>query len=116
MKCLTAFAHYSPVLQKLSIVFLLLFPSQPTFPVNQGLGTSPVISYTPYITPMTHGMGLVSTEMLPSTQVIMPGSPPVTVQSAPSSSPTQKALRSDKLEVLTAYVHSETLPTQLCFE
>ncbi|XP_062389895.1 muscleblind-like protein 2a isoform X7 [Sardina pilchardus] len=74
-------------------------PQVPSFPMNQGLGTSPVISYSPYITPMTHGMGLVSTEMLPSTQVIMPGSPPVTVQNVSSSSPTQKALRSDKLEV-----------------
>ncbi|XP_041924061.1 muscleblind-like protein 2a isoform X2 [Alosa pseudoharengus] len=74
-------------------------PQVPSFPMNQGLGTSPVISYSPYITPMTHGMGLVSTEMLPSTQVIMPGSPPVTVQSVSSSSPTQKALRADKLEV-----------------
>ncbi|KAL2081637.1 hypothetical protein ACEWY4_023490 [Coilia grayii] len=74
-------------------------PSVPTFPVNQGLGSSPVISYAPYITPMTHGMGLVSPEMLTSTPVIMPGSPPVTVQSTSSASPTQKALRSDKLEV-----------------
>ncbi|XP_031414685.1 muscleblind-like protein 2a isoform X2 [Clupea harengus] len=74
-------------------------PPVPTFSMNQGLGSSPCISYSPYMTPMTHGMGLVSTEMLPNTQVMMPGSPPVTVQSASSSSPTQKALRSDKLEV-----------------
>ncbi|XP_018580515.2 muscleblind-like protein 2 isoform X2 [Scleropages formosus] len=68
----------------------------PTFPVTQGLGTSPGISYTPYLTPMTHGMGLVPTEMLPTTPVIVPGSPPVTVQ---GSSSTQKLLRADKLEV-----------------
>ncbi|XP_063069406.1 muscleblind-like protein 2 isoform X5 [Engraulis encrasicolus] len=72
----------------------------PTFPMNhQGLGSSPVISYAPYITPVSHGMGLVSTEMLPSTPVIMPGSPPVTVQSTSAASPTQKVLRADKLEV-----------------
>ncbi|XP_061091438.1 muscleblind-like protein 2 isoform X7 [Conger conger] len=68
----------------------------PTFPVSQGLGTNHGISYAPYLTPMTHGMGLVPTEMLPSTPVIVPGSPPVTVQ---GSSSTQKLLRTDKLEV-----------------
>ncbi|XP_036400698.1 muscleblind-like protein 2a isoform X6 [Megalops cyprinoides] len=68
----------------------------PTFPVTQGLGTNPGISYAPYLTPVTHGMGLVPTEMLPSTPVIVPGSPPVTVQ---GSSSAQKLLRTDKLEV-----------------
>ncbi|XP_023698328.1 muscleblind-like protein 2a isoform X1 [Paramormyrops kingsleyae] len=71
-------------------------PPVPTFPVSPGLGSSPGISYTPYLTPVTHGMGLVPTEMLPSTPVIMPGSPPVSVQSSSSS---QKLLRTDKLEV-----------------
>ncbi|XP_063068454.1 muscleblind-like protein 2 isoform X12 [Engraulis encrasicolus] len=70
----------------------------PTFPVSQGLGSSPGLSYAPYLTPMSHGMGLVPTEMLPSTPVIMPSSPPVGVQQASSSS-TQKLLRTDKLEV-----------------
>ncbi|KAI1899012.1 hypothetical protein AGOR_G00078300 [Albula goreensis] len=68
----------------------------PTFPVTQGLGTNPGISYAPYLTPITHGMGLVPTEMLPSAPVIVPGSPPVSVQ---GSSSTQKLLRTDKLEV-----------------
>uniref|UniRef100_A0A8C1RVE4 Muscleblind-like splicing regulator 2 n=1 Tax=Cyprinus carpio TaxID=7962 RepID=A0A8C1RVE4_CYPCA len=68
----------------------------PTFPVSQGLGSNPGLSYAPYLTPMSHGMGLVPTEMLPSTPVIVPGSPPVSVQ---SSSSTQKLLRTDKLEV-----------------
>ncbi|CAB1328544.1 unnamed protein product [Coregonus sp. 'balchen'] len=76
----------------------------PTFNVNQGLGTNPGLSYSPYLTPMTsmnHGMSLMPTEMLPSTQVMVPGSPPVTVQSSnsSSSSPSQKLLRTDKLEV-----------------
>ncbi|XP_028835079.1 muscleblind-like protein 2 isoform X6 [Denticeps clupeoides] len=68
----------------------------PTFPVSQGLGSSPGVSYAPYLTPMSHGMGLVPTEMLPSTPVIVPSSPPVSIQ---SSSSTQKLLRTDKLEV-----------------
>lgn len=68
----------------------------PTFSVNQGLGSNPGLSYAPYLTPMSHSMGLVPTEMLPSTPVIVPGSPPV---SMPSSSSTQKLLRTDKLEV-----------------
>ncbi|XP_010893171.1 muscleblind-like protein 2a isoform X2 [Esox lucius] len=76
--------------------------SVPTFSVTQGLGTSPGLSYSPYLTPMTsmsHGMTLMPTEMLPSTPVMVPGSPPVTVQSSNSSSPSQKLLRTDKLEV-----------------
>nr|XP_046218988.1 muscleblind-like protein 2a isoform X4 [Oncorhynchus gorbuscha] len=78
--------------------------SVPTFNMNQGLGTNPGLSYSPYLTPMTsmsHGMSLMPTEMLPSTPVMVPGSPGVTVQSSnsSSSSPSQKLLRTDKLEV-----------------
>ncbi|XP_057186755.1 muscleblind-like protein 2 isoform X1 [Triplophysa rosa] len=68
----------------------------PTFPVSQALGSNPGLSYAQYLTPMSHSMGLVPTEMLPSTPVIVPGSPPVNMQ---SSSSTQKLLRTDKLEV-----------------
>ncbi|XP_051560572.1 muscleblind-like protein 2a isoform X4 [Myxocyprinus asiaticus] len=68
----------------------------PTFSVSQGLCSNPGMSYAPYLTPMSHSMGLVPTEMLPSTPVIMPSSPPVSIQ---SSSSTQKLLRTDKLEV-----------------
>ncbi|XP_046870270.1 muscleblind-like protein 2 isoform X9 [Hypomesus transpacificus] len=67
-----------------------------TFPVSQGLGSSPGLSYAQYLTPMTHSMGLVPTEMLPSTPLIVPGSPPISVQ---GSSSNQKLLRTDKLEV-----------------
>lgn len=70
---------------------------QQTFPVNQGLGSSAGLSYTPYLTPMSHSMGLVPTDILPSTQVIVPGSPPVSVTAGSSSN--QKLLRTDKLEV-----------------
>ncbi|XP_029936905.1 muscleblind-like protein 2a isoform X4 [Myripristis murdjan] len=84
--------------------FMIPGPSMqpvPTFPVTQGLGTNAGLGYAPYITPLSHGMGLVPTEMLPSTPVIVPASPPVTVQSSSSSSssPSQKLQRSDKLEV-----------------
>ncbi|XP_071319974.1 muscleblind-like protein 2 isoform X9 [Trachinotus anak] len=68
-----------------------------TFPVSQGLGSSAGLSYTPYLTPMSHSMGLVPTDILPSTPVIVPGSPPVSVTAGSSSS--QKLLRTDKLEV-----------------
>ncbi|XP_027147167.1 muscleblind-like protein 2a isoform X2 [Larimichthys crocea] len=68
-----------------------------TFPVSQGLGSSAGLSYTPYLTPMSHSMGLVPTDILPSTPVIVPGSPPVSVSAGSSSN--QKLLRTDKLEV-----------------
>ncbi|XP_056411597.1 muscleblind-like protein 2 isoform X13 [Hyla sarda] len=67
----------------------------PTFPVGPTLGTNTAISFAPYLTPMTPGVGLVPTEILPSTPVIVPGSPPVSVA---GSTATQKLLRTDKLE------------------
>ncbi|XP_075056025.1 muscleblind-like protein 2 isoform X11 [Mixophyes fleayi] len=67
----------------------------PTFPVGPALGTNTAISFAPYLTQMTPGVGLVPTEMLPSTPVIVPGSPPVSVAGSTS---TQKLLRTDKLE------------------
>ncbi|KAL0204344.1 hypothetical protein M9458_002362, partial [Cirrhinus mrigala] len=42
----------------------------------QGLGSNHGLSYAPYLTPMSHGMGLVPTEMLSSTPVIVPGTHP----------------------------------------
>ncbi|KAM4796905.1 muscleblind-like protein 2 isoform 7-T7 [Rhinophrynus dorsalis] len=68
----------------------------PTFPVGPTLGTNTAISFAPYLTPVTPGVGLVPTEILPSTPMIVPGSPPVSV---PASTATQKLLRTDKLEV-----------------
>ncbi|CAL8268113.1 unnamed protein product [Lota lota] len=73
--------------------------AMPTFSMAQGLGPSSGLSYSPYLTPMSHGMGLMSAEMLPSNQMLVSGSPTVTVQNANASpSPSQKQ-RSDKLEV-----------------
>ncbi|XP_069578255.1 muscleblind-like protein 2a isoform X10 [Brachyistius frenatus] len=68
-----------------------------TFPVTQGLGSTAGLSYTPYLTPMSHSMGLVPTDILPNTPVIVPGSPPISVTGGSSSG--QKLLRTDKLEV-----------------
>ncbi|XP_012878418.1 PREDICTED: muscleblind-like protein 2 [Dipodomys ordii] len=67
----------------------------PTFPVGPTIGTNTAISFAPYLAPVTPGVGLVPTEILPTTPVIVPGSPPVTV---PGSTATQKLLRTDKLE------------------
>ncbi|XP_078118086.1 muscleblind-like protein 2a isoform X2 [Sander vitreus] len=75
----------------------------PTFHVTQGLGTNTGLSYGSYMTPLSHGMSLIPTDNLSSTQVLVSGSPPITVQSSSSSSssssPSQKLQRSDKLEV-----------------
>lgn len=81
------------------LVFFLVyvFILQPTFPVGPTIGTNTAISFAPYLTPVTPGVGLVPTEILPTPPVIVPGSPPVSV---PGSTATQKLLRTDKLEVL----------------
>ncbi|XP_072253093.1 muscleblind-like protein 2a isoform X2 [Leuresthes tenuis] len=76
----------------------------PTFPVTQGLGTNTNLGYGSYITPLSHGMSLIPSDILSNTQVLLPGSPAVTVQcssssSSCSSSPSQKLQRTDKLEV-----------------
>ncbi|XP_063733683.1 muscleblind-like protein 2 isoform X2 [Eleginops maclovinus] len=68
-----------------------------TFPVSQGLGSSAGLSYAPYLTPMSHSMGLVPTDILPSSPCMVPGSPPISVSGGSSSN--QKLLRTDKLEV-----------------
>ncbi|XP_034467152.1 muscleblind-like protein 2 isoform X11 [Hippoglossus hippoglossus] len=75
----------------------LYLQSMQSFPVSQGLGSSAGLSYAPYLTPMSHSMGLVPTDILPNSPVIVPGSPPVSVTGGSSSN--QKLLRTDKLEV-----------------
>ncbi|XP_006788489.1 muscleblind-like protein 2 isoform X6 [Neolamprologus brichardi] len=75
----------------------------PTF--TQGLGTNAGLGYGSYMTPLSHGMSLIPSDILSSTPVLVPGSSPVSVQcsssssSSSSSSPSQKLQRSDKLEV-----------------
>ncbi|XP_028446528.1 muscleblind-like protein 2a isoform X6 [Perca flavescens] len=79
----------------------LMMPGHSMQPV--GLGSNTGLSYGSYMTPLSHGMSLIPTDNLSSTQVLVSGSPPVTVQSSSSSSssssPSQKLQRSDKLEV-----------------
>uniref|UniRef100_A0AAZ1XWM3 C3H1-type domain-containing protein n=1 Tax=Oreochromis aureus TaxID=47969 RepID=A0AAZ1XWM3_OREAU len=75
----------------------------PTF--TQGLGTNAGLGYGSYMTPLSHGMSLIPSDILSSTPVLVPGSSPVSVQcsssssSSSSSSPSQKLQRSDRLEV-----------------
>ncbi|XP_062258017.1 muscleblind-like protein 2a isoform X2 [Platichthys flesus] len=67
-----------------------------------GLGTNTGLGYGSYMTPMSHGMSLVPSDILQNTSVLLPGSQPMTVHSSSSSSsssPSQKLQRSDKLEV-----------------
>ncbi|XP_061486052.1 muscleblind-like protein 2 isoform X4 [Rhineura floridana] len=68
----------------------------PSFPVGPTIGANTALSFAPYLTSVTPGVGLVPTEIVPTQPVIVPGSPPVTV---PGSATTQKLLRTDKLEV-----------------
>lgn len=82
--------------------------------LSQGMGTNTGLCYGSYVTPLGHGMNLVQTDSLPSTQVLVPGSPPIAAQSSTScsssssctstcstfsSSSSQKLQRPDKLEV-----------------
>uniref|UniRef100_A0A8C5I7G5 Muscleblind-like protein 2a n=1 Tax=Gouania willdenowi TaxID=441366 RepID=A0A8C5I7G5_GOUWI len=60
----------------------------PTFPITQGLGTSTGLGYGSYVTPLSHGMSLVPSDIFSSTPVLVPG-----------SSAVAKLLRVDKLEV-----------------
>ncbi|XP_058474397.1 muscleblind-like protein 2a isoform X2 [Solea solea] len=67
-----------------------------------GLGTNTGLGYGSYMTPLSHGMSLVPSEILPNTSVLVPGSSPVTIHNSSSSSassPSQKMQRTDKLEV-----------------
>ncbi|XP_054887474.1 muscleblind-like protein 2a isoform X2 [Poeciliopsis prolifica] len=80
----------------------LMIPGPSLQPV--GLGTNTSLGYGSYITPLSHGMSLIPSDILSSTSVLVPGSSAVTVQcssssSSSSSSPSQKLPRADKLEV-----------------
>ncbi|XP_078067398.1 muscleblind-like protein 3 isoform X5 [Mustelus asterias] len=67
-----------------------------TFPVTPPIATNHTMGLNPYLSHMTHGMGLVPTELLPNTPVLVSGNPTVTVQGNTAS---QKLIRTDKLEV-----------------
>ncbi|XP_058279852.1 muscleblind-like protein 3 isoform X3 [Hirundo rustica] len=67
-----------------------------TFPVTPSLATSPTMAFSPYLSHVSPGMGLVPAELLPNTPVLVSGNPTVTV---PGGSAGQKLMRTDKLEV-----------------
>ncbi|XP_064182336.1 muscleblind-like protein 3 isoform X3 [Anguilla rostrata] len=67
-----------------------------TFPVTPSLAGSPSMAFSPYLGHMSPGVGLVQ-ELLPSAPMLVPGSP--TGLAMATSSPSQKHLRTDKLEV-----------------
>ncbi|XP_006632937.1 muscleblind-like protein 3 isoform X2 [Lepisosteus oculatus] len=66
-----------------------------TFAVTPSLATSPSMAFSPYLSHMSPGMGLMP-ELLPNTPVLVSGSPTVTVGGSTAG---QKHLRTDKLEV-----------------
>uniref|UniRef100_A0A8C6M1F2 Muscleblind like splicing regulator 2 n=1 Tax=Nothobranchius furzeri TaxID=105023 RepID=A0A8C6M1F2_NOTFU len=83
----------------------LMIPGHSLQPMVRGLGANTGLAYGSYITPLSHGMSLIPSDILSNTPVLVPGSPAVTVQctssssSSSSNSPSQKLQRPDKLEV-----------------
>ncbi|XP_034037472.1 muscleblind-like protein 3 isoform X1 [Thalassophryne amazonica] len=71
--------------------------SQTTFPVTPSLATSPSMAFSPYLSHMAPGMGLMP-ELLPSTPLLVPGSP-TGLATMDNGTSTQKHVRTDKLEV-----------------
>ncbi|KAM4661826.1 muscleblind-like protein 3 isoform 2-T2 [Discoglossus pictus] len=67
-----------------------------TFPVTPSLATSTSMAFSPYLSHVSPGMGLVPAELLPNTPVLVSGNPAVTV---PGGNAGQKLVRTDKLEV-----------------
>uniref|UniRef100_UPI003AAA6185 muscleblind-like protein 3 n=1 Tax=Centroberyx gerrardi TaxID=166262 RepID=UPI003AAA6185 len=68
-----------------------------TFPVTPSLATSPSMAFSPYLSHMGPGMGLMP-ELLPSTPLLVPGSP-TGLAAMGNGTSTQKHVRTDKLEV-----------------
>ncbi|KAM8857568.1 muscleblind-like protein 2a isoform 2-T4 [Synchiropus picturatus] len=99
----------SPGLQSVVNDLVFAFPNLSCFfsanvPFRpQGIGANAGLGYGSYISPLSHGMGLVPTDILPSSPVLVPASQAVTLPSSSSSSSSsssaQKLQRSDKLEV-----------------
>ncbi|XP_067890362.1 muscleblind-like protein 2 isoform X1 [Heterodontus francisci] len=68
-----------------------------TFPMNPGTGVNHhAFSFSPFLAPMPHSVGLVPTEVLSSAPVLVPGSPPISVAGTGNM---QKHMRTDRLEV-----------------
>ncbi|XP_076015770.1 muscleblind-like protein 3 isoform X3 [Genypterus blacodes] len=68
-----------------------------TFPVTPSLATSPSMGFSPYLSHMGPGMGLMP-ELLPSTPLLVPGSP-TSLAAMGNGTSAQKHMRTDKLEV-----------------
>ncbi|XP_062332749.1 muscleblind-like protein 3 isoform X5 [Osmerus eperlanus] len=68
-----------------------------TFPVTPSLATSPSMAFSPYLSHMGPGMGLMP-ELLPSGPLLVPGSP-TGLASMGNGSSAHKHMRTDKLEV-----------------
>ncbi|XP_058042786.1 muscleblind-like protein 2 isoform X15 [Ahaetulla prasina] len=66
----------------------------PSFSVGPTIGSNPALNFAPYLAPVTSGVGLIPTEIVPTQSVIVPGNP----VSVSGSTTTQKLLRTDKLE------------------
>ncbi|XP_062039396.1 muscleblind-like protein 3 isoform X1 [Lepus europaeus] len=68
-------------------------PSINSFPMNPQFAANPTMAFNPYL---PHpGMGMVPTELLPNTPVLISGNPPLAMPGAVGPKP----MRSDKLEV-----------------
>ncbi|KAJ3588495.1 hypothetical protein NHX12_012087 [Muraenolepis orangiensis] len=71
-----------------------------TFPVTPSLATSPSMAFSPYLSHMAPGMGLMP-ELMPSAPMLVPGSPTSLTAAAmgPNGTSAHKPIRTDKLEV-----------------
>ncbi|XP_061542246.1 muscleblind-like protein 3 isoform X1 [Phycodurus eques] len=68
-----------------------------TFPMTPSLATSPSMPFSPYLSHMGPGMGLMP-DLLPSTPLLVPGSP-TGLTATGNGTTTPKHARTDKLEV-----------------
>uniref|UniRef100_A0A8C2XKD2 Muscleblind-like splicing regulator 3 n=1 Tax=Cyclopterus lumpus TaxID=8103 RepID=A0A8C2XKD2_CYCLU len=68
-----------------------------TFPVSPSLATCPSMAFSPYLSHMGTGMGLMP-ELLPSAPLLIPGSP-TGLAAMGNGTSAQKHVRTDKLEV-----------------
>lgn len=78
-------------------VSAILSHHQTTFPMTHSLATSPSMAFSPYLSHMGPGMGLMP-ELLPSTPLLVPGSP-TGLAAMGNGTSAQKHVRTDKLEV-----------------
>ncbi|XP_056456173.1 muscleblind-like protein 3 isoform X2 [Gadus chalcogrammus] len=68
-----------------------------TFPVTPSMATSPSMAFSPYLSHMAPGMGLMP-ELMPSAPLLVPGSP-TSLAAMGNGTSTHKSIRTDKLEV-----------------